>query len=150
MYTQWTQTYPHDTSPLDNSALLYGLLGQPQKALDVASQSMRLDPKDAYGYANTADAYESLNRFDEAKSVAEQAIAQKLDGPLVHLVLSDIAFIRRDQAAYDHEMAQAVGTPNESFMLFFQGEWTRCAGKGQGFPRNPAEGAIGNDASRAP
>ncbi len=129
VYTQWTQTYPHDTSPLDNSALLYGLLGQPQKALDVASQSMRLDPKDAYGYANTADAYESLNRFDEAKSVAEQAIAQKLDGPSVHLVLSDIAFIRRDQAAYDHEMAQAVGTPNESFMFFFQGNGQGALGK---------------------
>jgi eukaryotic-like serine/threonine-protein kinase len=129
VYDQWRQTYPRDTSPLDNSALLYGLMGQPQKGLEVASQAMRLDAKDAYAMANTAGSYEALNRFDEAKTVAEQAVAQKLDGSGVHLVLSDIAFMRGDQAGYDHEMARSVGTPDESFMLLFKGFGQGALGK---------------------
>jgi eukaryotic-like serine/threonine-protein kinase len=128
-YDQWRQTYPRDTSPLDNSALLYGLIGQPQKGLDAASQAMRLDGKDAYALANTAGAYEALNRFDEAKSVAEQAVAEKLDGSGIHLTLADIAFIRGDESGYDHEVARSAGTPDESFMLLFKGFGQGALGK---------------------
>jgi len=128
-YDQWRQTYPRDTAPLDNSALLYGFIGQPQKGLDAAIQAMHLDAKDAYALANTASAYEALNRFEEAKSVAEQAVALKLDGSGVHLTLADIAFIRGDQAGYDHEIARSVGTPDESFMLLFKGFGQGALGK---------------------
>ncbi|MGA9039118.1 MAG: protein kinase [Terriglobales bacterium] len=128
-YQQWIQTYPRDTSPRDNTALLYGTLGQPGKAVDFASESMRIDPKDAYAIQDLAAAYESLNRFDEAKSVCDQAVAQKQDGFVIHLVLSDLAFIRGDQAAYDREMAQSVGTPNEAFMLFWKASGQGTLGK---------------------
>jgi serine/threonine protein kinase/tetratricopeptide (TPR) repeat protein len=129
LYGQWSQTYPRDTSPLDNSALAYSSLGQFQKAVDAASQAMRIDPQDAYAYQNLATAYESLNRFDEAKSVADEAVAKKLDGPGVHLSLIDIAFIHGDQAAYDREMARTVGTPYESFMLFWKAQGQAALGK---------------------
>jgi serine/threonine protein kinase/Flp pilus assembly protein TadD len=76
VYAQWTQTYPRDSSPLDNSALAFQTLGQFQKAVDVASQAMRVDNQDAYAYQDLASSYEGLNRFDEAKSVADQAVAK--------------------------------------------------------------------------
>ena len=41
--------------------------GQPEKALANASEAMRLDPKDRFAYANLADAYQRLGRYDEAK-----------------------------------------------------------------------------------
>ena len=120
VYEQWRQTYPRDTIPLDDSALTYSTIGQHEKALDFASQALRLDPKDRYAYDNLTSAYLALNRLDEAKSLAEQAVAQKLDGSGVHQVLTDIAYIRGDQAAYDHEIARATGTSEESFMLFWK------------------------------
>ena len=48
IYEQWKQTYPRETVPWDNLALLYRIAGQPEKALANASEAMRLDPKDKF------------------------------------------------------------------------------------------------------
>src|SRR5271157_3813348 len=120
VYAEWRQTYPRDTVPYDNAALTFGELGQHDKALDMASQAMRLDSKDAYSYANLAEAYEALNRFDEARSIGEQAVALKLDGTAVRGVLTDLAYMRGDWTAYDHYVDLSRGTANESFVLLFK------------------------------
>jgi serine/threonine protein kinase/tetratricopeptide (TPR) repeat protein len=120
VYAEWRQTYPRDTVPYDNAALTFGELGQHDKALDMASQAMRLDSKDAYSYANLAEEYEALNRFDEARSIGEQAVALKVDGPAVRGVLTDLAYIRGDWTAYDHYVDLSRGTANESFVLLFK------------------------------
>jgi len=120
VYAEWRQTYPRDTVPYDNAALTFGELGQHEKALDMASQAMRLDSKDAYSYANLAEAYEALNRFDEARSIGEQAVALKLDGTAVRGVLTDLAYMRGDWTAYDHYVDLSRGTANESFVLLFK------------------------------
>ena len=104
-------------------------MGQPEKARDLASQAMQLDPKDRYAYANLGSAYLALNRYDEARSICDQAVSQKLDSIGVHLVLTDLASIRGDQAAYDHEMELTRGTPNEPFMLFWQAGGQAVLGK---------------------
>jgi tetratricopeptide (TPR) repeat protein len=131
VYAEWRQTYPRDTVPYDNGALANSELGQYDKALDLASQSMRLDPKDAYAFANLSSAYEALNRFDEAQSVGEQAVAQKLDGPAVRGVLTDLAYIHGDWAAYDHYVDLSRGSSNESFTLFFKAVGQDALGKVQ-------------------
>src|ERR1700674_2522621 len=69
IYEQWVQTYPRDNVPRDNLALRYQAIGQHEKALASSSEAMRLDPKDVYAFQNVADAYERLNRFDEARAV---------------------------------------------------------------------------------
>ena len=79
---------------------------------------MRLDAKDRFAYQNVAVAYEKLDRYDEAKAVAEQAIAQNVDSFGVHAVLYDIAFIRGDAAGMQREIAWAAGKPEEPYMLF--------------------------------
>jgi eukaryotic-like serine/threonine-protein kinase len=120
VYEQWKQTYPRDTVPWDNSALYSTFIGQHEKALQFASQAMRLNPKDPYAYDNAAGSYLALNRFDEARSVAEQAVAQKLDGLGTHFTLIDLAYIRGDQAAYDKEIAHDLATPVAYFVLFWK------------------------------
>jgi eukaryotic-like serine/threonine-protein kinase len=115
IYQQWEQTYPRDTVPFDNLALRYATLGQQEKALESASQAMRLDPKDSYAYQNVADAYERLNRYDEAKAVAEQAPPGQIS---VHFTLFEIAFIRGDEAAERHELEWSVGTVAEPLLEF--------------------------------
>ncbi len=102
VYAEWRQTYPRDTIPYENAALAYSELGHPDKALDLASQAHRMDPHDAYAFDNMAVAYEALNRFDEAKSIAEQAGAEKSDGFGVHYILTDLAYMRGDRAAWEH------------------------------------------------
>jgi serine/threonine protein kinase/Tfp pilus assembly protein PilF len=117
VYEQWHHTYPRDLVPLDNLALEYSRIGLPEKALSASSEALRLDLKDAYAYQNLAPAYVALNRYDEAKTVAEQASAQKLDSIGTHLPLFDIAFIRGDHATVQREVSRAAGTSDEPFLL---------------------------------
>jgi serine/threonine protein kinase/tetratricopeptide (TPR) repeat protein len=129
VYAEWRQTYPRDTIAYDNAALAFSALGQPEKALDLASQAHRINPHDSYAYDNMAEAYEALNRFDEAKGVAEQAMAEKADGSGIHFVLTDLAYIRGDRAAYEHELEVTKGTSFEPLLLFFNAAWQDSEGK---------------------
>jgi eukaryotic-like serine/threonine-protein kinase len=129
VYAEWRQIYPRDTTPYDNAALACSALAQPEKALDFASQAHRINPRDRYAYDNMAAAYEALNRFDEARSIAEEAEANKLDGVGVHFVLTDLAYMRGDGAAWEHELKQGEGTSDEPFLLFFNAAWQAAQGK---------------------
>jgi tetratricopeptide (TPR) repeat protein len=62
-----------------------------------------------------------LNRFDEAKNVAEQAVAQKVDSLGVHMNLADIAYMHGDSTAYEHELGAIRANSGEPFMLFWKG-----------------------------
>jgi tetratricopeptide (TPR) repeat protein/predicted Ser/Thr protein kinase len=128
-YAQWAQTYPRDTVPYDNGALVNSALGRHEKSLELASQAMRIDPKDPYAYDNLSGAYQSLNRFDEAKSVVDQVVAQKVHSTGVLFQLIDLAYFHDDQAAVQREIAQAEGTAQEPFVLFSNANWQEALGK---------------------
>jgi eukaryotic-like serine/threonine-protein kinase len=125
VYEQWIQTYPRDTAPRDNLSLRYEAIGQPEKALASSSEAMRIEPNDGYAYQNVASAYLHLNRFDEARAVAEKAAAQNI-GRSVHFTLYSLAFIRGDQAAQQHEMDWATGKTDEPILLLLQAG-ARCS-----------------------
>jgi tetratricopeptide (TPR) repeat protein len=129
VYTQWSQTYPRDSVPFDDAALASSALGKHERALEFSSQGHRVDPQDAYAYANMAGAYEALNRLDEAKSIAEEAVAKKVDGAGIHFVLLDLAYLRGDPAAIQHELDAAKGASFEPFVMFFNAAWNTYLGK---------------------
>ena len=128
-YEEWRQTYPRDSVPNDNAALASSAIGRPEKALEYASQAHRLDPQDRYAYDNLSGSYEALNRFDEAKSISEEAIARKAAGSGVRFVLLDLAYIRGDRAAVQQQLDATKGTAFEPFMLFFNGGWQMSLGQ---------------------
>ncbi|MHB8654681.1 MAG: protein kinase domain-containing protein [Terriglobia bacterium] len=131
VYESWKQTYPRDSVPRDNLSLRYQAIGQDEKALDNASGALRLDAKDRYALQNLATAYAALNRYDEAKAIADQAVAQNLDSFPIHLVLYQIDFIRGDQTAMQHEIAWSAGRPDECFLLLFEGNREYALGEVQ-------------------
>jgi eukaryotic-like serine/threonine-protein kinase len=88
-----------------------------------------MDPQDLYAYDNLAGAYEALNRFDEAKSVAEGAKAKKLQVIAAYFVLTDLAYMRGDRAGYERELEAVNGTSAEQFILFFNAAWQGAMGK---------------------
>ena len=143
IYEQWVQTYPRDATPRDNLSLLYAAIGQQEKALASSSEVMRLDPKDSYSYQNVADAYQRLNRFDEARAVAEKAVAQSTGGP-AHFTLFDLAFIRGDEAAQRHELEWAVGKSAEPLLVWFHARGELSRGRLQ-----PARAAYAQSESSA-
>jgi len=126
---QWIQAYPRDGVPRDNLALVEGTIGQLEKALASASEALKINSKDPYAYSNLASAYMALNRFDEAKAVAEQAIAQKAEPWSVHIVLYEIAFIRGDSAGMQQQLEQGAGKAWEPVIIFLQAQGECAQGK---------------------
>jgi tetratricopeptide (TPR) repeat protein len=116
-YETWRQAYPRDSTPLDNLALTYFSTGDCEKSLALAKQAQQIDPKDTYASDWVSYSYQCMNRFDEARAVAEEAIAKKLDTPGTHLTLFDLAFLRGDQAGMSKELAWAKGTSAEPYVL---------------------------------
>jgi serine/threonine protein kinase/tetratricopeptide (TPR) repeat protein len=129
IFEQWITTYPRDTVPRDNSSLVYATIGQPEKALANASEALKLDPKDPYAYANLAGGYMNLGRYDEARAVADQAIAQKAVPWAMHVGLYVLAFIRGDQATMQKEVEQAGGKPQEPIVFLLQGQGECALGR---------------------
>ena len=115
-YSLWRQTYPRDSVAYDNLALRYAVIGQYEKSLAACREARSLDPRDLYAFQNTAAAFLGLNRFDEAKAVNDEALAQKLDSFVFHLMLYQIAFLQGDKAAMQTHAAWATGKPDEAFM----------------------------------
>jgi len=129
VYNDWKQTYPHDTVPFDNLSLVYSQIGQYDKALDASSQAMRLDPKDRYAYGNMIFAYIGLNRFGEAKSLLDQALAQNLGGPTAEIAAVFLDYIHHDRTAFDSEIEKTRGKPIEPLLLMFKAMGLVAEGK---------------------
>ncbi len=120
VYSDWKQTYPRDTIPFDNLSLVYSETGQYDKALDAASQAARVDPKDRFAIANMIFAYIGQNRFGEAKSLLDQAVAQNMGGPTIQIAVLFLAYLRHDQAAFDHEMSAPPNASMEGLLFMFK------------------------------
>jgi len=128
-YQEWIQTYPRDSTPQDDLALTYQDIGQPDKGLAPALEALRLDPKDPYAYQNVATAYLLQNRYDEAKAIVDQAFAQKADSWAMHIVTSQLAYIRGDDNTIRLELAQVAGKPDEPISLGLYSDGVCAAGR---------------------
>ena len=140
VYEQWKQTYPRDSVPWDNLALGYESTGQPEKSLANASEAMRLGPKDKFAHSNLADAYTALGRYDEAKTVIEQAAAQGLGSPSDAFSLYTMAFDRGDKAGMQRAIDLAKGPSIEPIMLLIVGQGQCALGKIQSARQTFAQG----------
>jgi eukaryotic-like serine/threonine-protein kinase len=118
-YEQWKQAYPRDNVPFDNLSLLYGGIGQADKSLANALLAKQVDSQDVFAYQNIAGAYVSLGRYDEARAINEQAVAQKTDSFSTKLINYQLAFIRSDQAAMQRVADSVAGTSDETFLASF-------------------------------
>jgi eukaryotic-like serine/threonine-protein kinase len=128
-YKKWHETYPRENRPITNLALGYQILGDQEKALATATEDLKIEPNDSFGFYHQMSAYMFLNRFDEAKAVAQTAISQKAGSPSIHTNLLLIAMMQNDQAAMQRELAAVVGTDMEAPSLEFAGEYQDAMGK---------------------
>jgi serine/threonine protein kinase/tetratricopeptide (TPR) repeat protein len=109
----WKQEYQRDFGPRTNLADQYLQIGRFDKALAEASEAKRLNPNARYPYANMAMAYMGLNRFEEAKTILQEALAQRPDFPDYHFILYQIAFAQENHAAMQQQIDWYLGKPAE-------------------------------------
>ncbi|MFI5059465.1 MAG: protein kinase [Candidatus Acidiferrales bacterium] len=118
IYELWAQTYPRDDTPATNLGVIYGALGDYERALFAAKESLRVNPTSGSGYANLVDSYRILGRPEEAKATAREALEHQLDSPDLHNALYLIAFQQGDSGGMEREAALVMGKPGvEDLML---------------------------------
>jgi tetratricopeptide (TPR) repeat protein len=113
----WKQTYPRDFVPRVNLAVRYCAIGQFEKALEEAQESVRLNPDAGVAYASVALSSICLDRPEDAKAAIERALARKLEPPQYRYMLHTIALLEEDAAAMQELLDGVAGTPLEAGML---------------------------------
>jgi eukaryotic-like serine/threonine-protein kinase len=116
-YEVWTRLYPRDWMPLNGLSARYQVIGEYEKAAEAATRSLQIHPDHYVAYANLAMSDLALGRFEEARSVCDQATAHHRDSLYTHRVLFELAFIKQDQPAMQREIAWAHSTERENDML---------------------------------
>ena len=125
----WKQTYPRDFVPRTNLAVRYCAIGQFDKALEEARESIRLNPDAGVGYASLALCLMCLDRFDEARAAIKQAMARKLEPPNYRYVLYSVASLQGDAEAMQEQVDGAAGTPIEAGILATQSVTAASSGR---------------------
>ena len=79
----WIQAYPRSDMPhVYLGAAVLPVVGQYERAVEEATEGIRLRPDFPLAYAFAIRAYTALNRLDEAKATYAQALERKLQCPL--------------------------------------------------------------------
>jgi tetratricopeptide (TPR) repeat protein len=129
-YEFWAQTYPRDWMPRYELATVYFVFGQYERALQELREALRLYPDSGLIYANLAYAYLILNRLDEARAAIEEAQRKQLDSPAFHSSLYLLAFLKRDTAGMEQQVAAVAGKPGvEDVLLFLRAEAAAYSGQ---------------------
>jgi DNA-binding winged helix-turn-helix (wHTH) protein/tetratricopeptide (TPR) repeat protein len=105
----WAELYPRSAGPPTTLAAVYNSLGQYENYLSVTRAALHAAPDRGEAYANLMSAYLSLNRLAEASATAKEAFAKKLDSPLLHFLLYQIAFVQSESAGMAQQVAWAAG-----------------------------------------
>ena len=113
-----TQTYPRSTIAWTHLALAYVRIGQYEKAVAPARESLRVG-ETGIGYANLAYHLIALNRFAEAKEVCIQAAARRMD-LLCHPFIYAIALMNGDTVEMKRQFEWASAQPDPSVALDWQ------------------------------
>jgi len=110
-YELWAQTYPRDPVPPGNLSDIHSLLGDHERSLAAAQQSLQLNFS-LVGYANLADEYLRLNRLDQAKAVSLEALTRhEGDNSSIHENLYDLYFVQHDSAGMEREATALISVP---------------------------------------
>jgi tetratricopeptide (TPR) repeat protein len=149
-YELWIQNYPRDADPYVNIGVAYSSEAQYEKAAAQTREALRVDPNNVLIYTDLGELYLALNRLDEAKATFEQAVANHLDDPYLHLNMYYLAFLQGDDAAMQQQGSWALGKPGtEDLLLSAQSDTEAYHGrltKARDLSQRAVDSAKSNDA----
>jgi serine/threonine protein kinase/tetratricopeptide (TPR) repeat protein len=128
-YELLVRTYPRDFVAWNNLGNRYNSVGQFEKAAEACHESIRLNPNWVIPRSNLALAFISLNRFDEAQRIIDQALAQGLESTPMRSHRYSIAFAQGDVAAMQQQVDWARGRRDEYLAQAWQAEAAAFCGQ---------------------
>jgi eukaryotic-like serine/threonine-protein kinase len=141
---QWRQVYPREAGPARTLVIMYRIFGQYEDALREAKESVLLEPTDN-NYFDLVFTALMLNRLDEAQAILKQWQARIPDSTQQVFDLYYLAFLRRDSAGMEKELAEGVSADYESGLLGSHADTEAYYGrirKSREFSRRAMESAV--------
>jgi eukaryotic-like serine/threonine-protein kinase len=124
------QIYPRDWDMQVDLGIVYGTLGQYDKALAAYREALRIDPASSVIYSDLVQTFINVNRLEDARRTADEAKAKKLDSPDLRLILYGLAFLQNDGEGMAREVAWSQGKPGvEADVLFCEAETAAYVGR---------------------
>lgn len=151
-YQLLVRTYPRDFVAWNNLGNRYNSVGEFEKAAEACRESIRLNPNWVIPRSNLALALISLNRFDQARQIISEALAQRLESTAMHSHRYSIAFVLGDAAAMKQQIEWARGRPDEYLAQAWQAEVAAFCGqlrKEREFSRRTIELALRQEQKEA-
>jgi tetratricopeptide (TPR) repeat protein len=153
VYELWQQTYPKDFVPYGNLGVVYGCLGNWEKAMEETREGLRLEPSNQVSYCNLAKDYTALNRLVEAQAVYEQAEEHKLESEFLLLYGYQVFFVKGDAAQMERSLRSALGKSGpEDLLLAGQADteaWNGNFNSARQLTQRAMDSAQRNDAKEA-
>jgi eukaryotic-like serine/threonine-protein kinase len=138
------QNYPREETAPTNLGVIDVVLGDYDDALKQAQDAFKLNPS-GLNYSNLISSFITLNRFDEAKALAQDAQAKKLDSGYLRITIYQIAFLQNDKTTMAQQVAWSVGkTGVEDVFLAMEADTAAYGGqfrKARDFTRQAAASA---------
>jgi DNA-binding winged helix-turn-helix (wHTH) protein/tetratricopeptide (TPR) repeat protein len=113
----FSETYPRETSPLNNLGLNYSLFfGEYAKGIEVGNRLLKLNPHVAGAYLSIGCGDLGQNQIEDAKRSFEEGLRQMPETQLFHVWLYATAFLQGNEAGMSRECESAAGNVEESIL----------------------------------
>jgi eukaryotic-like serine/threonine-protein kinase len=147
LYQQMTESDPRDIIPWSHMAVAYSNLGQPEKALEVSKQLVRLQPESGYFYPWLVAGERRLGHFSEAHETSDLAASRGFDNFHLRWELYVLGFVEGDSKGMGEQVAWFDGkSPNtQDAFLSLEAETEGYRGRAraaQEFARRAAAAAV--------
>jgi serine/threonine protein kinase/tetratricopeptide (TPR) repeat protein len=116
-YELYRQTYPRDSTPYNNLAVIYNQLGQFDNALENAKRAVELDPDMVSGYGQVASAYCGLGRIEEARATINSLFQHRGSTKIHHVWLAALDWAQGKDGDIEKELASASGEPDSELAI---------------------------------
>jgi serine/threonine protein kinase/tetratricopeptide (TPR) repeat protein len=129
-YELYRQTYPRDSTPYNNLAVIYNQLGQFDNALENGKRALEIDPDMLNAYGQVAWSYAGLNRLEEARATINAGLQRKGNTSSYHSFMASIDWAQGKEAEMEKELQSAATTPDGALnVLGFRAGLTATRGQ---------------------
>jgi len=115
-YQDWANMYPLQAYPLGMLGTFQAWVGPLSEAVRNEKRAVELAPNSPAGYIHLASYQVYSGDLEGAKATCRLGAERGQDTFNLHTVLRDVAFLQRDKAAYDEQMAWLEKDGNEDYL----------------------------------
>ena len=103
------RTYPRESGPYNNSASDKMSRGAYEASITDSQHALQNDRQGSIAAGNLAQAYLALNRFDSAKVVLDQGLANRIGPEALAVPFYSLAFLRKDTDGMQKQLTLVAG-----------------------------------------